>query len=734
MATDEPIRPTSSSGGSEPGDAPTGAAFTPSDTGLALLRNAWRDFTVAVGEPCRVLGIDGSSEAIVRYVGPTHLGPGDWAGLELLRPDGDHDGEVDGRRYFMASQLHGLLVRVEQCVSALPEYDLLVPRASPRRRSLRRSSVPIRETRASRLRSEATLRAVAISAAQEQTARRLRQASPPTPPRVSPPRTASLPSRSRRSSPADPPPRRTSLHPPPQGRSLRFDYAPPAGLPPSPPVAGAHRAVCVGCSYRTAAEAAPLDGCPAAARQCCEWLERQGFAPPASVELLADDSGSRASAPTRRNILSALDWLVEGAEPDRAYFFLFAGHSGWTTGPSPHPPGTPDAVLPLDYATEGVISAEDQLNIFCRLPPGAQLLAVWDCAGGGGTPPSPWAAAPAGGGDAAWSWAHSTGSWRRCAQLILLAAAPAEPRGGSPPAGALLQSLFRATDCPTPPRWDALLGILAAGPDGVVLRPRLGTMHRFALSAPFCLACDAGGLAPPAESLTWQPQGVGGLLAAAGAVPQRRHVPVTAAVPMLALHTLAASTESGDAADSEQQAGPACTPQAGAGPVQAYGADPPEDGDFWPMANPLDRTPCESWRTPQASHRSPSPGASSGRRGLGRGMMSPRSSPGPPQRRGVRSRSPAVGTRLGGSGVGEAPSDPCGVSIEVTLPDATPSGGYTLRSAATAVLAELRSALSQLPAEQPASGDGAEEPTSLRIRVAGGGVAATLVLALEGVH
>ena len=53
----------------------------------------------------------------------------------------------------------------------------------------------------------------------------------------------------------------------------------------------------------------------------------QGFpSDPGSMRLLMDDGVSEA--PTRQNILNAVDWLVEGAQSGDSLFFHYSGHGG----------------------------------------------------------------------------------------------------------------------------------------------------------------------------------------------------------------------------------------------------------------------------------------------------------------------------------------------------------------------------------------------------------------------
>lgn len=63
---------------------------------------------VTVG--CRVAYALGKS-GIVRYIGPTDVAQGEWVGIELDKPEGKNNGELNGRVYFTCEPNHGLFVK-----------------------------------------------------------------------------------------------------------------------------------------------------------------------------------------------------------------------------------------------------------------------------------------------------------------------------------------------------------------------------------------------------------------------------------------------------------------------------------------------------------------------------------------------------------------------------------------------------------------------------------------------
>ena len=64
-------------------------------------------FAINVGDRVE---IDKGRIGTVRYVGEIHVKPGTWVGIELRQPEGQHDGKLEGQRYFKAPENHGTFV------------------------------------------------------------------------------------------------------------------------------------------------------------------------------------------------------------------------------------------------------------------------------------------------------------------------------------------------------------------------------------------------------------------------------------------------------------------------------------------------------------------------------------------------------------------------------------------------------------------------------------------------
>lgn len=63
---------------------------------------------IKVGQKVVILG---KRKGIVKFLGQTAFGPGEWVGIELDKPTGTHDGLANGHRYFTCPAGHGVYVQ-----------------------------------------------------------------------------------------------------------------------------------------------------------------------------------------------------------------------------------------------------------------------------------------------------------------------------------------------------------------------------------------------------------------------------------------------------------------------------------------------------------------------------------------------------------------------------------------------------------------------------------------------
>jgi CAP-Gly domain-containing linker protein 3/4 len=52
-----------------------------------------------------------SFTGVIKYIGKVEFAEGIWLGLDMRGPKGNHDGSVDGRRYFHCKKNYGVFVR-----------------------------------------------------------------------------------------------------------------------------------------------------------------------------------------------------------------------------------------------------------------------------------------------------------------------------------------------------------------------------------------------------------------------------------------------------------------------------------------------------------------------------------------------------------------------------------------------------------------------------------------------
>lgn len=73
--------------------------------------------------------LDGYRAASVAYFGEVEFSSGDWVGLVLDFPTGNHDGRVHGRRYFQCEPLHGIFARPSR-VTRMSDMNVSTPQPS----------------------------------------------------------------------------------------------------------------------------------------------------------------------------------------------------------------------------------------------------------------------------------------------------------------------------------------------------------------------------------------------------------------------------------------------------------------------------------------------------------------------------------------------------------------------------------------------------------------------------
>ena len=124
-----------------------------------------------------------------------------------------------------------------------------------------------------------------------------------------------------------------------------------------------------------------LLGCHQDVHNMLAFLGQKGYPTDSrSMVVLADDRDRRGPFfPTGRNILAAMDWLVN--EPDTCCFLHYSGHGGQVRDPDgDRDSGFDDTIVPVDYETNGQIDSDTlHRHLVSALPPSSTLFVVFDC-------------------------------------------------------------------------------------------------------------------------------------------------------------------------------------------------------------------------------------------------------------------------------------------------------------------------------------------------------------------
>lgn len=146
---------------------------------------------------------------------------------------------------------------------------------------------------------------------------------------------------------------------------------------PAPKVTGRKRALLIGINYE--GSRAQLKGCHNDVKSMSNLLSRQYGFQVTDLRIMMDDR--RSEMPTRVNIISGVNWLVQGAQPGDCLFFHFSGHGAQQQDPRGAEEDCMDeTILPVDFQSAGQIVDNEIFEAMCAtLPSGVKLTAVMDC-------------------------------------------------------------------------------------------------------------------------------------------------------------------------------------------------------------------------------------------------------------------------------------------------------------------------------------------------------------------
>lgn len=143
------------------------------------------------------------------------------------------------------------------------------------------------------------------------------------------------------------------------------------------------KALCIGINYK--GQDRELRGCVNDAWNMAEFLKSSWNYASEDIMVLTDEPYNLKYMPTKRNILSALRWLVKDSQPGDCLFFQYSGHGGRIFDlhgrrvDGHRADGFEKAIHPVDWESAGEIMTEDLYDVTVKpLPTGCRLNALFD--------------------------------------------------------------------------------------------------------------------------------------------------------------------------------------------------------------------------------------------------------------------------------------------------------------------------------------------------------------------
>ncbi|ONH66585.1 Metacaspase-1 [Cyberlindnera fabianii] len=140
---------------------------------------------------------------------------------------------------------------------------------------------------------------------------------------------------------------------------------------------GRRKALLIGINY--IGTKAQLKGCINDVNNVKQFLVQHGYAE-GDIVVLTDDQTQMVKVPMRANIIKAIGWLVNGAQPNDSLFFHYSGHGSQVPDQDgDEEDGIDETIVPLDYETSGqIIDDELHARLVQPLPAGVRLTALFD--------------------------------------------------------------------------------------------------------------------------------------------------------------------------------------------------------------------------------------------------------------------------------------------------------------------------------------------------------------------
>ncbi|KFY55617.1 hypothetical protein V496_06939 [Pseudogymnoascus sp. VKM F-4515 (FW-2607)] len=141
---------------------------------------------------------------------------------------------------------------------------------------------------------------------------------------------------------------------------------------------GRRKALLIGINYF--GQEGELRGCINDVKNVSAYLHQNCGYSREDMVTLTDDQGDPMGQPTKQNIIQAMQWLVQGAQPNDSLFFHYSGHGGQTEDlDGDEEDGNDEVIYPIDFRQAGHI-VDDTLHsvLVSPLPPGVRLTAIFD--------------------------------------------------------------------------------------------------------------------------------------------------------------------------------------------------------------------------------------------------------------------------------------------------------------------------------------------------------------------
>ncbi|KAJ8123064.1 hypothetical protein O1611_g9685 [Lasiodiplodia mahajangana] len=167
--------------------------------------------------------------------------------------------------------------------------------------------------------------------------------------------------------------------PPPPSAPQEFGHGAPQGYTfQYSNCTGKRKALLVGINYF--GQDGELAGCINDTANLSKFLMEHYHYKREDMIILTDDQDDHRLIPTKANIIRAMQWLVNGAQPNDSLFLHYSGHGGQTEDlDGDEEDGNDEVIYPVDYKEAGPLVDDDLHKIVVKpLQAGVRLTAIFD--------------------------------------------------------------------------------------------------------------------------------------------------------------------------------------------------------------------------------------------------------------------------------------------------------------------------------------------------------------------